>query len=68
VAPPTLYLWIVDRVAIGLGVWTLSDRHTTGLAVPLLGLPVEEALCFFLTSLFVVQGLVLYAWLLDRWG
>lgn len=68
VLPPTLYLWVADRIAIGLGVWTLSDRHTTGVVVPVLGLPAEEALFFFLTSLFVVQGLVLYAWLLDRWG
>jgi hypothetical protein len=36
--------------------------------VPLLGLPIEEAVFFFLTSLFVVQGLVLYIWLLERWG
>lgn len=63
---PTLYLWVVDRVAIGVGLWTLSDRYTTGVAVPLLGLPIEEAVFFLLTSLFVVQGLVLYVWLVDR--
>ncbi len=63
---PTLYLWLVDRVAIGVGLWTLSARYTTGVAVPLLGLPIEEAVFFLLTSLFVVQGLVLYVWLVDR--
>jgi len=63
---PTLYLWIVDRAAIGLGLWTISERYTTGLDVPLLGLPIEEAVFFLLTSLFVVQGLVLYVWLVDR--
>ena len=63
---PTLYLWVVDRIAIGVGLWSLSDRYTTGLAVPLLGLPIEEAVFFLLTSLFVVQGLVLYVWLVER--
>lgn len=65
---PTLYLWGIDRVALALDLWSLSNRHTTGFDVPLLGLPIEEAAFFFLTTLFVVQGLVLYAWLLDRWG
>jgi len=63
---PTLYLWVVDRIAIGVGLWTISERYTTGLAVPLLGLPIEEAVFFLLTSLFVVQGLVLYVWLVDQ--
>ena len=63
---PTLYLWVVDRLAIGAGLWTISERYTTGLDVPLLGLPIEEAVFFLLTSLFVVQGLVLYVWLVDR--
>ena len=64
---PTLYLWVADTVAIELGIWVLSDRYTTGLSIPLLGLPIEEAVFFLLTSLFVVQGIVLYVWLVDRW-
>ena len=63
---PTLYLWVVDRAAIEVGLWTISKRYTTGVALPLLGLPIEEALFFLLTSLFVVQGLVLYVWLVAR--
>ncbi|WP_276251702.1 lycopene cyclase domain-containing protein [Haloarcula rara] len=63
---PTLYLWVVDRIAIGVGLWTISPRYTTGVDVPLLGLPIEEAVFFLLTSLFVVQGLVLYVWLVDQ--
>jgi len=63
---PTLYLWIVDRAAIEVGLWTISGRYTTGAVVPLLGLPIEEAVFFLVTSLFVVQGLVLYVWLVDR--
>ena len=54
---PTLYLWIADRVAIGQGIWSISDVYTTGL--DLFGLPVEEATFFLITNLLVVQGLLL---------
>jgi lycopene cyclase domain-containing protein len=66
VAVPTLYLCLIDRVAIGMGIWTISGTHTTGVA--LFGLPVEEAVFFLLTNVFVVQCLYLYMWLLDRAG
>lgn len=61
---PSVYLWVADRIAIGLGVWTISERYTTGLT--LAGLPVEEALFFVVTNLFVVQGLVLLDWVVRR--
>ncbi|THE64176.1 lycopene cyclase domain-containing protein [Salinadaptatus halalkaliphilus] len=64
VAVPTLYLWVVDRIAIELGIWMISSTQTTGIA--LLGLPIEEALFFLLTNVFIVQGLVLYVWVLER--
>jgi lycopene cyclase domain-containing protein len=57
VVPPTLYLWVTDLFAIELGLWTISPDFTTGLA--LAGLPVEEAVFFLVTNLFVAQGLVL---------
>ncbi|SNZ15839.1 lycopene cyclase domain-containing protein [Natronoarchaeum philippinense] len=60
VAVPTLYLCVADRVALWSGTWTLSDQHTIGAAV--FGLPVEEGLFFLVTTLFVVQGLVLFEW------
>ncbi|MFB6140798.1 MAG: lycopene cyclase domain-containing protein [Halosimplex sp.] len=62
---PSAYLWTVDRLAIGAGVWTLSGTYTTGLAVA--GLPVEEMLFFLATNLFVVQGVVLFRWVVRRW-
>ena len=65
VAVPTLYLWVVDRVAIGLGVWIISPDHTTGLSI--LGLPVEEAVFFLVTNLLLVYGLVLFEWVVDWW-
>ena len=58
VAAPTLYLWIADRVAIGAGIWSISDEYTTGLH--LIGLPIEEAAFFLVTNLLVVQGLILF--------
>ena len=60
---PTLYLCVADRIAIEYGIWILSERYTTGLTVA--GLPLEEALFFLVTNLFVVQGVVLYRWMLD---
>ena len=57
---PSVYLWTADWVAIELGIWTISGRYTTGLTI--VGLPIEEALFFLVTNLFVVQGLVLFGW------
>lgn len=58
VGVPTLYLWVADRVAIGLGIWTISPEYTTGLH--LFGLPMEEALFFLVTNILVVQGILLF--------
>ncbi len=57
VVPMTLYLWVADRIAIGLGIWHITDATRTG--VDLLGLPIEEALFFLVTNLLVAQGLVM---------
>ena len=56
--PPTLYLWVADRIAIGQGIWFFSEYQTSGLHF--WGLPLEEALFFLVTNLMVVQGLLLY--------
>jgi lycopene cyclase domain-containing protein len=64
IAVPTLYLSLIDRIAIGLGIWQLSSAHTTGL--DLLGLPVEEGVFFLVTTTLVVQGLILFHWVLAR--
>ncbi|GAB6879370.1 lycopene beta-cyclase [Halorubrum gandharaense] len=66
VAVPTLYLWILDWYAITVaGLWTISETYTVGIAP--FGLPVEEMLFFLVTNVFVVQGLVLWLWLVDQW-
>lgn len=54
---PVLYLCAVDRLALHLRLWQLSNSRTTGLAP--FGLPVEEALFFALTTLLIVSGLLL---------
>jgi lycopene cyclase domain-containing protein len=64
VALPTAYFASVDRIAIDAGVWIISSEYTTGLTVA--GLPIEEGAFFLITNLFVVQGLLLYSWVLRR--
>lgn len=55
---PTLYLWIVDRIAIRRGIWDIRDRYS--LTFDPFGLPVEEATFFLLTTALCVVGLVLF--------
>ena len=55
--PATLYLGLVDSLAIGAGTWTIDPNQSTGL---MLGkLPLEEGLFFLMTNLLVVFGMVL---------
>jgi lycopene cyclase domain-containing protein len=62
---PTIYLWLIDRYAILNGLWSISPTYTVGIAP--FGLPIEEAVFFLVTNAFIVQGLVLYLWLLEQW-
>jgi lycopene beta-cyclase len=55
----TGYLWVADGYAIANGIWSISERYTTGLAFG--PLPLEEALFFLVTNLVVAQGLILFA-------
>lgn len=64
---PTLYLWVLDWLAITRwGLWTLDPARLTGIAVA--GLPIEEMTFFLVTNVFLVQGLVMWMWLLDQLG
>ncbi len=60
---PTIYLWFIDRWAIGQGLWILSEQYTTGIAP--FGLPIEEILFFLSAGVMTVTGLVLFEWVLD---
>ena len=55
---PTVYLWVADRIAIGLGIWSISERYSFGFNP--FGLPIEEATFFLVTNLLVVQGILLF--------
>jgi lycopene cyclase domain-containing protein len=54
----TVYLWVVDRIALEWKIWSISPVLSTGWN--LLGLPMEEAVFFLLTNMFVLQGLLLF--------
>jgi len=64
VAVPTAYLWVADRLAIGADIWSISERYTLGINP--FGLPVEEMVFFAITTLMVVQGLMLFLWVCGR--
>ncbi|KAF2669846.1 Lycopene beta-cyclase [Microthyrium microscopicum] len=52
---PTLYLWIVDTLALRRGTWCINHETKTGLFLwP--HLEIEEAIFFFLTNVLVVFG------------
>ncbi|MEU7630714.1 lycopene cyclase domain-containing protein [Nocardia sp. NPDC049220] len=55
--PVVAYLWVADRIAIAAGTWHISADYTSGISI--LGLPLEEALFFAVTSLLIVNSLVL---------
>lgn len=69
VFPPTLYLWSVDAWALWKKVWTITEPTITGWSLGIL--PIEEALFFFVTTVMVAQGLILFIakknWLFSKW-
>lgn len=57
----TIYLCLADSFAISKGIWSLNPETRSGWELG--NLPVEEALFFTFTNLFVFQGLCLWnAW------
>ena len=59
IALPTLYLWIVDTIALRRGTWTIESG--TKLGVHLWdGLEIEEAIFFLATNTMIVFGLVTF--------
>lgn len=57
IIPPTLYLWLVDALAIQSGTWTISPAMTTGLKLG--PLPIEEMTFFLVTNVMVSFGITL---------
>jgi 15-cis-phytoene synthase/lycopene beta-cyclase len=59
VALPTLYLWVVDTLALKRGTWVIESGTKTGWTLwP--GLEIEEAVFFLLTNCLIVFGLVAF--------
>jgi lycopene cyclase domain-containing protein len=57
IAVPTLYLWLVDALAIESGTWTIDPAQTTG--IKLGPLPMEEMLFFLMTNVIISFGITL---------
>jgi 15-cis-phytoene synthase/lycopene beta-cyclase len=52
---PTLYMWLIDSIAISCGIWTIVRRYSTGIHVwP--HLPLEEAMFFLYTNAMLTGG------------
>jgi lycopene cyclase domain-containing protein len=56
---PTLYLTFVDSFALRAGTWTISPQHSVNIFLPLIGVPIEEAIFFLVTNTLIIQGLIL---------
>jgi putative membrane protein len=61
----TLYLSLVDGIAMRSKVWAISKAHTLGPAVG--NVPLEEIMFFFITNVLVVTGVTLYIDLARGW-
>ncbi len=57
IGAPTLYLWLVDALAIQNGTWSIDPGQTTG--AKLGALPLEEMVFFLVTNLIIAFGLTL---------
>ncbi|KAI0388782.1 hypothetical protein F5Y17DRAFT_179894 [Xylariaceae sp. FL0594] len=54
---PTLYLWVVDELALGRGTWAIESGTKLGWC--LFGrLDLEEAVFFLVTNMLIVSGMV----------
>ncbi|KAF1365756.1 Lycopene beta-cyclase [Lizonia empirigonia] len=59
IALPTVYLWIVDTLALRRGTWVISSGTKHGIHL-WEGLEIEEALFFLATNTLIVFGLVAF--------
>jgi 15-cis-phytoene synthase/lycopene beta-cyclase len=59
IAVPTLYLWIVDTIALRRGTWSIELGTKLGFHVGP-GLEIEEAMFFLITNTLVVWGAIAF--------
>jgi 15-cis-phytoene synthase/lycopene beta-cyclase len=56
---PTIYLWIIDTLALREGIWKIEDGKKLGICI-WEGFDIEEAIFFFITNVMIVFGLVAF--------
>lgn len=56
---PTVYLWLVDELALGRGTWAIESGTKLGICI-FGSLEIEEAVFFLATNVLVVLGLVAF--------
>jgi lycopene cyclase domain-containing protein len=56
---PTLYLTCIDSFALGAGTWTISAQQSVNVFLPIIGVPIEEAIFFLVTNTLIIQGMIL---------
>lgn len=59
ILPTSLYLGLVDSLAIQAGTWTINPGQTMGIIIGGV-LPLEELIFFFITNIMLVFGMVLF--------
>jgi putative membrane protein len=57
ILPVTVYLWVVDAIAIGSGTWIIDPAQTTGISLG--PLPIEEMVFFLMTNVIIAFGIIL---------
>ena len=57
---PTLYLTLIDPFALRSGTWTISTQQSLNLFLPIIGVPIEEAIFFLVTNTLIIQGMILF--------
>ncbi len=57
IIPPTLYLWVLDHVALTDGTWVIDPVQTTGIKLGVI--PLEEMVFFFMTNVLIGFGVTL---------
>ena len=56
---PTLYLILIDWLAINLRIWTANPEQSLAISLPVFHIPVEDVLFFLATNTLIVQSLIL---------
>ncbi len=56
---PTLYLTFIDSFALHAGTWTISPEQSVNVFLPVIGVPIEEAVFFLVTNTLIIQALIL---------